>query len=102
MTFNLKEFIVTNIVNGIKNGTWTKEYANIMAVNYMSKGLIGIEEVAMIDAQITAWENEQKVQEEVVEEETTETDNEANDEGKTTETDENIETTEPVEPAETE
>lgn len=68
--FNLKEFVVTNIVNGVKNGTWTKEYANIMAVNYLSKGILGIEDVAAIDAEITAWENEKKANETVEEEPT--------------------------------
>lgn len=63
--FNLKEFIVKNIVNGIKNGTWSKEYANIMAVNYLAKGLLSEEDVASIDAQISVWE--QAAKEEVTE-----------------------------------
>ena len=56
--FNLKEFIVKNIVNGIKNGTFSKEYGNIMAVNYLVKGILTEEDVASIDAQIIAWEEE--------------------------------------------
>lgn len=70
--FNLKEFIVKNIVNGIKNGTWSKEYGNIMAVNYLAKGILSEEDVASIDAQISAWETEQAAKEEVVEETPTE------------------------------
>lgn len=68
--FNLKSFITTNIVNGIKNGTFSKEYGNIMAVNYLVKGILTEDDVASIDAQITAWENENAVteSEEVIEE----------------------------------
>ena len=66
--FNLKEFITKNIVNGIKNGTFSKEYGNIMAVDYLIKGILTEEDVASIDAQITAWEAEQIVKEEPAEE----------------------------------
>ena len=59
--FNLKEFVVKNIINGIKNGTFSKEYGNIMAVNYLVKGILTEEDVASIDAQISAWETEQIV-----------------------------------------
>ncbi len=68
--FNLKEFIVKNIVNGIKNGTFSKEYGNIMAVNYLVKGILSEEDVANIDAQISTWEAEQMVKEEEPEPET--------------------------------
>lgn len=66
--FNLKEFITKNIVNGIKNGTFSKEYGNIMSVDYLIKGILTEEDVASIDAQITAWEAEQIAKEEAVEE----------------------------------
>ena len=56
--FNLKSFIVTNIVSGIKNGTFTKEYGNIMAVNYFTKGILTEAELISIDSQITEWEEE--------------------------------------------
>jgi hypothetical protein len=64
--FNLRDFIVRNIVNGVKNGTFTKEYANIMAVNYLVKGVLTEEHVIDIDTQITAWEAEQATVEEPV------------------------------------
>ena len=57
--FNLSEFITKNIVNGVKNGTFTKEYANIMAVNYMLKGVLTEDSVMSINSQIEAWESEQ-------------------------------------------
>lgn len=56
--FNLKSFIVENIVNGIKNNTFTKEYGNIMAVNYLAKGIITEEEIIAIDTQIAEWSKE--------------------------------------------
>jgi hypothetical protein len=54
--FKLSEFIITNIVNGVKNGTFTKEYANIMSVNYMLKGVLSENDVISINAQIEEWE----------------------------------------------
>lgn len=65
--FNEKEFIVTNIINGIKKGTFAKEYGNIMAVKFVAKGFITFEEVAIIDAEITAWEESQNIEPPVVE-----------------------------------
>lgn len=60
--FDLKSFIVTNIVNGVKNGTFTKEYGNIMAVNYMVKNVLAEENVISVSTQIEAWEEEQEAQ----------------------------------------
>ncbi len=65
--FNLKEFIVRNIVNGVKNGTFTKEYANIMAVNYLVKGVLAENDVISVNTQIEEWEAEQNVIVETVE-----------------------------------
>lgn len=56
--FNLKEFIEKNIVDGVKNGTFTKEYANITAVNYMLKGVLLEENIISINDQIEQWEHE--------------------------------------------
>lgn len=62
--FDLKEFIVRNIVSGIKNHSFAKEYGNIMAVNYLSKGLLVEEDLQKIDEEITAWEAEKLAEEE--------------------------------------
>ena len=70
--FDLKAFIVKNIVNGIKNGTFEKEYGNIMAVNYLVKGVLTEENIVDIDTQITEWEASQTVEEPATEEETEE------------------------------
>lgn len=68
--FNLKEFIEKNIVDGVKNGTFTKEYANITAVNYMLKGVLLEENIISINDQIEQWEHEvQDEQEETIYEE---------------------------------
>lgn len=60
--FELSSFIVKNTVNGVKNGTFSKEYANIMAVNYMLKGVLAEEDVISVNTQIEAWEAEQEAQ----------------------------------------
>lgn len=65
--FNLAEFIITNTVNGVKNGTFTKEYANIMAVNYMLKGVLTQDDVVSINEQIEIWEAVQNAEIELVE-----------------------------------
>ena len=67
--FNLKEFITKNIVNGVKNGTWSKEYACIMATNYLVKGILNEEDVANIDTQFTIWEESQNKSEQTKESE---------------------------------
>lgn len=95
--FNLKEFITKNIVNGIKNGTFSKEYGNIMAVDYLVKGILTEEDVASIDAQITAWEAEQIVKEEPAEEIPPEEVNEPTDEVIEEPVEDTGEATEPVE-----
>lgn len=58
MSFDLNLFIVTNLVKGVKNGTFTKEYANITAVNYLSKGMLTEDDVISVNAQVEAWEAE--------------------------------------------
>lgn len=57
--FDLNGFITTNIVNGVKNGTFTKEYANIMTVNYMLKGVLTQDDIVSVSTNIEAWEAEQ-------------------------------------------
>lgn len=59
--FNLKEFILNNLIKGVKNGTFTKEYASILATNYYIKGILNEEDLARFD--------EETKEEEPVEEE---------------------------------
>lgn len=56
--FNLKSFIVENIVKGIQNNTFSKEYGNILAVNYYTKGIITEDEIISINSQIEQWSEE--------------------------------------------
>lgn len=46
--FDIKDFIKLNLIDGVKNGAFAKEYANILAVNYMSKGIISTGDVEAI------------------------------------------------------
>ena len=52
--FVLKDFIKENLVSGVKNGSFAKEYANILAVNYLSKGMLGEVDIEEISAGIEA------------------------------------------------
>lgn len=54
--FDLKEFILNTLINGVKNKTFAKEYANTLAINYMSKGLISAEDIQAYDEATTTVE----------------------------------------------
>ena len=58
--FNLKEFIINNLINGVKNKTFSKEYASILATNYLIKGILSEEDIIKFDTETT-------VEQEVVE-----------------------------------
>ena len=38
--FSLSEFIKQNLIAGVKNGSFTRERVNILAVDYMLKGVL--------------------------------------------------------------
>jgi len=59
--FNLKEFILNNLIKGVKNGTFTKEYASILATNYYIKGILNEEDLARFDEET---KDEEPVEEE--------------------------------------
>lgn len=62
--FNLKEFIINNLIKGVKNKSFSKEYASILATNYFLKGILSEEDLARFDLETT------EVAEEPVEETT--------------------------------
>ena len=66
--FNLKEFVLNNLINGVKNGSFSKQYASILATNYVLKGLLSEEDVARFDEETkveeVTIENEEVVTEE--------------------------------------
>lgn len=51
--FNLKEFIINNLIKGVKNKSFSKEYASILATNYFLKGIISEEDLARFDLETT-------------------------------------------------
>lgn len=65
--FNLKEFIVKNLIEGVKNGSFTKEYASILATNYLLKGVLSQEDIAKFDSETTIEEVIEEVIEEMIE-----------------------------------
>lgn len=70
--FNLKEFIINNLISGVKNKTFSKEYASILATNYLIKGILSEEDIIKFDTETTVEEIVENVEEttEVVEENT--------------------------------
>ena len=47
--FNLEEFILQNLISGVKKGVFAKEYASTLAVNYLLKGILTQEDIARFD-----------------------------------------------------
>ena len=68
--FNLKEFIINNLIKGVKNRSFSKEYASILATNYLLKGIISEEEIQRFDVETT--ETTEEIVEENIENETVE------------------------------
>lgn len=64
--FNLKNFIKTNLIDGVTNGIFAKEYAAILATNYLVKGILSESDVAEISEAITPAEDD-TVEDEVIE-----------------------------------
>ena len=65
--FNFKEFVVKNLINGVKNGSFTKEYASILATNYLLKGILSEEDIAKFDSETTIEEVVEEIIEEMIE-----------------------------------
>jgi hypothetical protein len=51
--FSLKQFVKTNLIGGVANGIFAKEYAAILATNYLVKGILSETDVAEISEAIT-------------------------------------------------
>lgn len=47
--FILSEFIKSNLINGVQNGSFSRERANILAVEYLSKGFLSTEDLQEIN-----------------------------------------------------
>ena len=51
--FNLKEFVLSNLINGVKKNSFSKEYASILATNYLLKGILNEEDIQIFDEETT-------------------------------------------------
>jgi len=47
--FNVKDFIAENLARGIEDGTFTQAQANMLAVNYYSRGALNDADLQQID-----------------------------------------------------
>lgn len=56
--FNLTEYIKRNLVGGYKDGTWTESKVSQLAIGYLDKGHLTLEDIEEIDTEI------QKIKEE--------------------------------------
>lgn len=75
--FNLKEFILSNLINGVNNNSFSKEYASILATNYLLKGILSEEDIQRFDEETTKEEEIiedpiEEIKEEISEEENAE------------------------------
>ena len=75
--FNLKEFILSNLINGVNKNSFSKEYASILATNYLLKGILSEEDIQRFDEETTKEEEIieepiEEIKEEIPEEENTE------------------------------
>lgn len=50
--FNLTEYIKRNLVGGYKDGTWTESKVSQLAIGYLDKGHLTLEDIEEIDAKI--------------------------------------------------
>jgi polyhydroxyalkanoate synthesis regulator phasin len=90
--FNIREFIIKNLIDGVKNKSFTKEYASILAVNYLVKGILTQEDLSRFNEEVIILEEDKQ---EVIEETTQYVAEEIPEE-----TEENIEETEQPNPTE--
>ena len=56
--FNLTEYIKRNLVSGYKDGTWSESKVSQLAIGYLDKGHLTLEDIEEIDTEI------QKIKEE--------------------------------------
>lgn len=59
MAFNLTEYIKRNLIDGYKDGTWTKSKVAQLGIGYLGKGYLTVEDIAEIDSAISETEQEE-------------------------------------------
>lgn len=60
--FNMREFLVKNLVEGFANESFTEQQINIFSANYLSKGMIIQEDFDYIMEQIELIKNPPEVE----------------------------------------
>ena len=50
--FNLTEYIKRNLINGFMDGTWSESKVSQLAIGYLDKGHLTLEDIEEIDAKI--------------------------------------------------
>ena len=58
--FNLTEYIKRNLVGGFKDGTWTESKVSQLAIGYLDKGHLTLEDVEEIDTEIQQIKEEKE------------------------------------------
>lgn len=58
--FNMVEFIKTNLIDGFRNDSFTKQQVNIFAVNYLSKGMLSQDDCNSILEEIEPPEDDEE------------------------------------------
>ena len=53
MSFNIGEWITDNLISGVANGTFSREYVAMLAANYLLKGLLAEAQVQRIAEETT-------------------------------------------------
>lgn len=66
--FNLKEWVVTGLVDGYKQGSFSMPHITTMAANYIVAGILTTQDAAEIAAQCQAWDEQQALTEQQPEE----------------------------------
>ena len=56
MSFNMREFTITNLINGYKNGSFRKEQINIFLVNYTLRGVLKQEDIQLVNDLIDEYD----------------------------------------------
>ena len=64
--FNIGEWLTGNLISGVQNGIFAREYVAMLAANYMLKGLISpaqVEQIAVETAPVVEPEQGEEVPE---------------------------------------
>lgn len=63
--FDFKEWLRNGLINGYKDGSFSQPHVVTMTANYISKGMLTVEDASIIDSECLAWDEYLKEQEEI-------------------------------------